>query len=353
MRISSQADLNAMRAERKARREARRQKAAPRIPTIPQQENTPMAKGRKSKAPPPSLSHEQKLKIIADAARDIIRIKAEMKALAGDITAARGRVKQTGVKASDFATVFRLFQLEAEDRDKSLDGLVLCAEALDIDLGSDGRQGELFGSAGADDARRTQDPEPGSIEFVEVGDEDGDDEPSLLDAMGVEDGEANSFGDDDADDEPVSDWAAAAAADDEAFDAAGVAYNAAEADGKEAGFAGAPAEANPHEAGSVLAAAWEKGRLAGSERSAEVDQYNSGWEAHKAGQPREANPNDAGTEAHDRWALGWDERQKKVERAAKAGSVATAEPATSDAGAEGLPFVPGDGVGDAAQVAAE
>jgi hypothetical protein len=250
--------------------------------------------------------------------------------------------------------VFRLAQLETEDRDKSLDGLVLCAEPLDIDLGSDGRQGDLFSSS-ADSEHREQDPAPGSVEFVPVHDDDeGDgDEPNLLDVMGEEDGDANGFADDDQDHEPVSDWAAAAAADDEAFDAAGLAYNAAMDDGKEAGSAGAPAEANPHDAGSVLAAAWEKGRLSAAEAAPLEDQHPVGFAAHKAGEPREANPHAAGTDEHNRWALGWDERQKKVERAAKAGKAVSAEPTVIADGAEGLPFVPGDAQGDAAQAAAE
>lgn len=271
-----------------------------------------MARSKKDKAPAPSLTKAQKLKIIADAARDIIRIKAEMRALAEDITAARGRVKQTGVKASDFGVVLRLYTLEVEDRDTSLDGLSLCAEALNIDLGSENRQPDLFEEAAVAD-RRPQDPEPGSVELVEAD----DDEPAdLLDGLDVE-GDGGVFGGDESEAEPVSDWAAAAAADDEEFDDAGFVHA-----GKEAGFAGVGAEANPHESGSREAEAWERGRLSGAERAEiEVDRYNDGWAAHKAGSPRDANPHEAGTDAHGRWDLGWTERQAKAEREGAARTV--------------------------------
>jgi len=266
-----------------------------------------MARSSKNKAPAPSLTKAQKLKIIGDAARDIIRIKSEMKALAEDITAARGRVKQTGVKASDFGVVLRLYTLEVEDRDDSLDGLSLCAEALNIDLGGESRQPDLFEEAAVAD-RRLQDPEPGSVELVEA---DDDDEPAdLLDGLDGEVDAVGGFGGDEGEAEPASDWAAAAAADDEEFDDAGYVHA-----GKEAGFAGVGAEANPHEAGSREAEAWERGRMSGAERAEiEVDRYNDGWAAHKAGSPRDANPHEADTDAHGRWDLGWTERQAKAER---------------------------------------
>lgn len=83
---------------------------------------------------------EQK-KIIAEAALGIIRLKAERAAIQEAIGEQRAKVKALGIRMTDFNAALRLYELEADERDQSLDGLRLCFEALGL-----GEQGSLFPS---------------------------------------------------------------------------------------------------------------------------------------------------------------------------------------------------------------
>ncbi|MGD9884602.1 MAG: hypothetical protein AB7U95_31320, partial [Reyranella sp.] len=60
-------------------------------------------------------------------------------AIREQITEQRGKIKSLGVKAVDFNVALRLQEIEAKDRNESLDNIRLCFEALGI-----GVQGDLF-----------------------------------------------------------------------------------------------------------------------------------------------------------------------------------------------------------------
>lgn len=81
---------------------------------------------------------EQK-KIIAEAAANIIRLKAERAAIQEAIAEERDKVKSLSIKMTDFNVALRLYELEIEERNESIDGLRLCFEALSV-----GGQGDLF-----------------------------------------------------------------------------------------------------------------------------------------------------------------------------------------------------------------
>jgi hypothetical protein len=94
---------------------------------------------------------------IRDVAERILALKAQRKTISEDITEERGRIKALGIRMADFNAVFRLWELEAEERDGAIDGIRTCFVALEI-----GDQGDLF---------------PG-LRVVAGGDESDDDAPA-------------------------------------------------------------------------------------------------------------------------------------------------------------------------------
>ena len=77
--------------------------------------------------------------IIASTAANILRLKEEKATIQAAITEQRAKVKALGIKAVDFNAALRLYELEASERDESIDNLRLCFEALGF-----GGQGEMF-----------------------------------------------------------------------------------------------------------------------------------------------------------------------------------------------------------------
>jgi ribosome modulation factor len=74
----------------------------------------------------------ERAKIMREAAAEIIRLKAQKASIQEQIAEQRGRIKSLDIKAIDFNVAMRLMELEAEDRDKSLDGLREAFEALGV-----------------------------------------------------------------------------------------------------------------------------------------------------------------------------------------------------------------------------
>lgn len=93
---------------------------------------------------------EQK-KIIAEAAANIIRLKASRAEIRAAITEERGKIKSLGIKAQDFQVALRYYELEAEDRNPAIDNLRLCFEALGI-----GQQASLFPDEAAIEGARAK-----------------------------------------------------------------------------------------------------------------------------------------------------------------------------------------------------
>lgn len=85
-------------------------------------------------------------RIIKEAADEIIKLKAERAEIQAQITQAKGQVKGAGIKLTDFNVALRMYELEAEDRNESMNGIKICFEALGI-----GDQGELFPAGGGQD----------------------------------------------------------------------------------------------------------------------------------------------------------------------------------------------------------
>lgn len=75
---------------------------------------------------------KERAAIISEAVRETVRLKGEKAAIQELITAQRGRIKSLGIAAVDFAVALRLYELEVEDRNSSLDGIRECCEALGI-----------------------------------------------------------------------------------------------------------------------------------------------------------------------------------------------------------------------------
>lgn len=75
---------------------------------------------------------KERAAIIAEAVSNIIRLKGEKAAIQEQITEQRARVKALGIKAIDFTVALRLYELDTEDRNSSLDSLRECCEALEI-----------------------------------------------------------------------------------------------------------------------------------------------------------------------------------------------------------------------------
>ena len=68
--------------------------------------------------------------IVAEVVANTIRLKAQKAEIQAQITEERGRIKSLGIKAIDFNVALRLYELEVEDRNSSLDSIRECCEAL-------------------------------------------------------------------------------------------------------------------------------------------------------------------------------------------------------------------------------
>lgn len=79
---------------------------------------------------------------IKEVAAEVISLKAEKAEIQAQITEAKGRLKGKGIKMADFNAALRLYELDIEDRNESIDNLRLVFEALEI-----GGQGDLFPAA--------------------------------------------------------------------------------------------------------------------------------------------------------------------------------------------------------------
>jgi len=145
---------------------------------------------------------EARAATIRDVARRIVQLKGERKAIAEQITEARGEIKGLDIKMADFNVALRLYELEVEDRDAALDGLHESFAALGIG-------GQLDWVAAIKDVGGT----------VHVGKADNGAEP--------------------------------------------LAVKTARVAGREAAKAGKTAAANPHAQGGDLGAEWEGGRVEG------------------------------------------------------------------------------------------
>ena len=75
---------------------------------------------------------KERAAIVSEVVANIIRLKGEKAEIQAQITEQRGRVKSLGLKAIDFNVALRLYELEAEDRNSSLDSIRECCEALGI-----------------------------------------------------------------------------------------------------------------------------------------------------------------------------------------------------------------------------
>lgn len=73
---------------------------------------------------------KERASIITDAVRKIIGLKAERQTINEQINEERARVKVLGMKMIDFNVALRLYELEVEDRNASLDSIREACEAL-------------------------------------------------------------------------------------------------------------------------------------------------------------------------------------------------------------------------------
>ena len=79
------------------------------------------------------------LAVVKDSAVKVIKLNSERKEIQALITEAKAVVKAKGIKMADFNAALRLYELEADDRNESLDSLKICFEALEL-----GGQSDLF-----------------------------------------------------------------------------------------------------------------------------------------------------------------------------------------------------------------
>lgn len=87
-----------------------------------------------SENPSGNAGHNAKAraKTIRDAISCIVGLKAQRAAIQEQITEAKGKVKELGIKMAEFNVALRLYELEREDRDEALDQLRECFDALKI-----------------------------------------------------------------------------------------------------------------------------------------------------------------------------------------------------------------------------
>ena len=76
---------------------------------------------------------------IKTAAAKVIDLKAKRAEINADILEAKAPLKALGIKMTDFNVALRLYELETEDRNESVDMLRVAFEALEI-----GGQGDMF-----------------------------------------------------------------------------------------------------------------------------------------------------------------------------------------------------------------
>jgi hypothetical protein len=89
-----------------------------------------MAKPQENPSANKIHNSQERTKIMREVASAIISLKAERSEISAQITEQRGRVKSLDIQAAEFNVVLRYMELEAEDRNKGLDGLRECFEAL-------------------------------------------------------------------------------------------------------------------------------------------------------------------------------------------------------------------------------
>lgn len=78
--------------------------------------------------------------LIRSSVAEIVRLGEEKAALNEQIAEIKGRVKgELGMKMADFSIALRIYRLEHDDRDQTLDTIRECFEALGV-----GTQGSLF-----------------------------------------------------------------------------------------------------------------------------------------------------------------------------------------------------------------
>lgn len=82
---------------------------------------------------------KETIRAVADA---VIGLKAERSEINAQITEERAKLKAFGIKMVDFNAMVRLYELEAEDRNESVDAIRLMWEGLGL-----GGQGDLFPEA--------------------------------------------------------------------------------------------------------------------------------------------------------------------------------------------------------------
>lgn len=75
---------------------------------------------------------KERAAIVAEVVSNVVRLKGEKAEIQAQITEQRGRIKSLGIKAIDFNIALRLYELEVEDRNSSLDSIRECCEALGI-----------------------------------------------------------------------------------------------------------------------------------------------------------------------------------------------------------------------------
>ena len=78
-------------------------------------------------------------KTIRKAAQRIIKLKAEKAEIQAVINEVKSEVKSQGIKLTDFNIALRVYELEGDDRNETLDNLRICFEALGL-----GHQSEMF-----------------------------------------------------------------------------------------------------------------------------------------------------------------------------------------------------------------
>lgn len=215
-----------------------------------------MPRGRKKTEtlPPPANDQERsERQILIKAKTDfIIAEQYKISTIQEGIKAARGVLRSLGHKAIDFAVAKRLYELEVEEREKSIASIKEMCAALGV-----GGQVNFLDALQADENVEATEAEEiggepwqeGDPETVEIGDDDGKGQPAAI-------------GDGEPEIKPEADHGevGAAPATDAELDEAGKTHKA----GYDAGYAGDPFEANPHKKGRAPYKIWAKGWEAGS-----------------------------------------------------------------------------------------
>ena len=81
--------------------------------------------------------------IVREVAGEVTELLAQRSEIQAKITEAKAKIRAKGIKLTDFNTALRLYRLEAEDRQDSIDNLRLCFAALKV------AQGDLFAESEA------------------------------------------------------------------------------------------------------------------------------------------------------------------------------------------------------------